>query len=111
MDEYVQSQLILAALTIVAHVLAPGGTFVAKVRLCGPPRRLKVPCVPVAQQDARTLYHCHCIQPPRLQVIRVNTQGLNGVPWGLPSPANCHCALKPACLPGPALPCPGLPRA
>lgn len=31
MDEYVQSQLILAALTIVAHVLSPGGTFVAKV--------------------------------------------------------------------------------
>lgn len=31
MDEYVQSQLILAALTIVSHVLAPGGTFVAKV--------------------------------------------------------------------------------
>lgn len=33
MDEYVQAQLILAALTIVTHVLAPGGAFVAKVRL------------------------------------------------------------------------------
>lgn len=32
MDEYVQAQLILAALTIVTHVLAPGGAFVAKVR-------------------------------------------------------------------------------
>lgn len=31
MDEYVQSQLILAALTIVAHVLQEGGTFVAKI--------------------------------------------------------------------------------
>ena len=31
MDEFVQAQLILAALTIVAHVLRPGGTFVAKV--------------------------------------------------------------------------------
>ncbi|PRW59215.1 tRNA (cytidine(32) guanosine(34)-2 -O)-methyltransferase [Chlorella sorokiniana] len=31
MDEYVQAQLILAALTIVTHVLAPGGAFVAKV--------------------------------------------------------------------------------
>ena len=30
-DEYVQGQLILAALAIVAHVLAPGGMFVAKV--------------------------------------------------------------------------------
>ena len=30
-DEYVQAQLILAALAIVAAVLAPGGTFVAKV--------------------------------------------------------------------------------
>lgn len=30
MDEYVQAQLILAALTIVTHVLAPGGCFVAK---------------------------------------------------------------------------------
>ena len=31
LDEFVQSQLILAALTIVAHVLRPGGAFVAKV--------------------------------------------------------------------------------
>ncbi|KAL0053730.1 hypothetical protein WJX82_010080 [Trebouxia sp. C0006] len=31
MDEFVQAQLILAALTIVTHVLKPGGTFVAKV--------------------------------------------------------------------------------
>ena len=31
MDEFVQAQLVLAALTIVSHVLAPGGTFVAKV--------------------------------------------------------------------------------
>lgn len=31
MDEYIQAQLILAALTIVTHVLKPGGTFVAKV--------------------------------------------------------------------------------
>jgi hypothetical protein len=30
MDEYVQSQLILAALSIVAHVLRPGGTFVVR---------------------------------------------------------------------------------
>ena len=30
-DEFVQAQLILAALTIVTHVLKPGGTFVAKV--------------------------------------------------------------------------------
>ena len=37
MDEYVQSQLILAALTIVAHVLSPGGTFVAKVGQAGRP--------------------------------------------------------------------------
>jgi 23S rRNA U2552 (ribose-2'-O)-methylase RlmE/FtsJ len=31
MDEYVQSQLILAALVVVARVLRPGGAFVAKV--------------------------------------------------------------------------------
>lgn len=31
LDEFVQSQLILAALTIVSYVLKPGGTFVAKV--------------------------------------------------------------------------------
>ena len=31
MDEYIQAQLILAALTIVTHVLKPGGTFVAKI--------------------------------------------------------------------------------
>lgn len=31
MDEFVQAQLILAALTIVVHVLRPGGSFVAKV--------------------------------------------------------------------------------
>lgn len=31
MDEYVQAQLILAALTIVSNVLRPGGSFVAKV--------------------------------------------------------------------------------
>eukprot|EP00798_Chlamydomonas_sp_ICE-L_P019256 gene19256-25888_t len=31
LDEYVQAQLILAALTIVVHVLQPGGTFVAKI--------------------------------------------------------------------------------
>ena len=31
MDEFVQAQLILAALTIVTHVLRPGGTFVAKI--------------------------------------------------------------------------------
>lgn len=31
MDEFVQSQLILAALTIVTHVLRPGGNFVAKI--------------------------------------------------------------------------------
>ena len=31
MDEFVQAQLILAALTIVTHVLKPGGAFVAKV--------------------------------------------------------------------------------
>eukprot|EP00244_Chara_vulgaris_P001693 TRINITY_DN1272_c0_g1_i2.p1 TRINITY_DN1272_c0_g1~~TRINITY_DN1272_c0_g1_i2.p1 ORF type:complete len:322 (+),score=51.75 TRINITY_DN1272_c0_g1_i2:526-1491(+) len=31
MDEFVQAQIILAALTIVTHVLRPGGTFVAKI--------------------------------------------------------------------------------
>lgn len=31
LDEYVQAQLILAALTIVTHVLRPGGVFVAKI--------------------------------------------------------------------------------
>lgn len=31
MDEFVQSQLILAAMTIVTHVLKPGGAFVAKI--------------------------------------------------------------------------------
>lgn len=31
LDEYIQGQLILAALTIVTHVLKPGGIFVAKV--------------------------------------------------------------------------------
>ena len=31
LDEYVQSQLILAALVIVTHVLRPHGTFIAKV--------------------------------------------------------------------------------
>uniref|UniRef100_A0A061SEY2 Putative tRNA (cytidine(32)/guanosine(34)-2'-O)-methyltransferase n=1 Tax=Tetraselmis sp. GSL018 TaxID=582737 RepID=A0A061SEY2_9CHLO len=31
MDEFVQSQLILAAMTIVTRVLRPGGTFVAKI--------------------------------------------------------------------------------
>jgi tRNA (cytidine32/guanosine34-2'-O)-methyltransferase len=30
-DEYVQAQLILAALNITTHVLKPGGNFVAKV--------------------------------------------------------------------------------
>ena len=30
MDEFVQAQLILAALAIVAHVLRPGGTFVVR---------------------------------------------------------------------------------
>lgn len=31
LDEYVQAQLILAAMTVVTHVLAPGGSFVAKI--------------------------------------------------------------------------------
>mmetsp|Transcript_34998 Transcript_34998/g.77873 ORF Transcript_34998/g.77873 Transcript_34998/m.77873 type:complete len:305 (-) Transcript_34998:333-1247(-) len=31
LDEYVQAQLILAALTIVTHILRPGGVFVAKI--------------------------------------------------------------------------------
>ena len=31
MDEYIQAQLVLAALTIVTHVLAEGGAFVAKI--------------------------------------------------------------------------------
>ena len=31
MDEYVQAQLILAALNITTHVLRPGGTFLAKI--------------------------------------------------------------------------------
>ena len=31
MDEYIQAQLVLAALTIVTAVLAEGGTFVAKI--------------------------------------------------------------------------------
>lgn len=30
-DEYIQSQLLLAALNITTHVLRPGGTFVAKI--------------------------------------------------------------------------------
>lgn len=30
-DEYIQSQLLLAALSITTHVLTPGGTFVAKI--------------------------------------------------------------------------------
>lgn len=30
-DEYIQSQLLLAALSITTHVLVPGGTFVAKI--------------------------------------------------------------------------------
>ncbi len=33
-DEYVQSQLLLAALNITTHVLKPGGTFVAKIFRC-----------------------------------------------------------------------------
>eukprot|EP00878_Enallax_costatus_P009009 GHUV01009421.1.p1 GENE.GHUV01009421.1~~GHUV01009421.1.p1 ORF type:complete len:224 (+),score=82.62 GHUV01009421.1:1330-2001(+) len=31
LDQYVQLQLILAALTVVTHVLRPGGTFIAKI--------------------------------------------------------------------------------
>ena len=31
MDEYIQAQLLLAALNITTHVLKPGGTFVAKI--------------------------------------------------------------------------------
>lgn len=31
LDEYVQAQLLLAALNITTHVLAEGGTFVAKI--------------------------------------------------------------------------------
>lgn len=31
LDEYVQGQLLLAALTITSHVLRPGGSFVAKI--------------------------------------------------------------------------------
>ena len=31
MDEYIQAQLLLAALNITTHVLRPGGAFVAKV--------------------------------------------------------------------------------
>jgi tRNA (cytidine32/guanosine34-2'-O)-methyltransferase len=31
LDQYVQLQLILAALTVVTHVLKPGGTMVAKI--------------------------------------------------------------------------------
>ena len=31
LDEWVQAQLLLAALAIVANVLRPGGTFVAKI--------------------------------------------------------------------------------
>jgi tRNA (cytidine32/guanosine34-2'-O)-methyltransferase len=31
MDEYVQAQLILAALVVVTRVLRPGGAFIAKV--------------------------------------------------------------------------------
>lgn len=31
LDQYVQLQLILAALTVVTHVLRPGATFVAKI--------------------------------------------------------------------------------
>lgn len=30
-DEFIQAQLLLAALNITTHVLAPGGTFVAKI--------------------------------------------------------------------------------
>eukprot|EP01052_Picozoa_sp_SAG31_P042786 SAG31_NODE_6908_length_1861_cov_1.675399_2_plen_76_part_00 len=30
LDEYVQAQLLLAALTITTHILRPGGSFVAK---------------------------------------------------------------------------------
>ena len=30
-DEYIQAQLLLAALNITTHVLRPGGTFVAKI--------------------------------------------------------------------------------
>lgn len=31
MDEYIQAQLLLAALNITTHVLRPGGTFIAKI--------------------------------------------------------------------------------
>ena len=31
LDEYIQSQLLLSAINIVTHILAPGGTFVAKI--------------------------------------------------------------------------------
>lgn len=31
LDEYVQAQLLVAALNITTHVLAPGGDFVAKI--------------------------------------------------------------------------------
>ena len=31
LDEYIQAQLLLAALNITTHILKPGGTFVAKI--------------------------------------------------------------------------------
>jgi hypothetical protein len=34
LDEFVQGQLILAALTVVVHALRPGGTFVVCAPIC-----------------------------------------------------------------------------
>ncbi|GAB5371396.1 hypothetical protein AAMO2058_001576300 [Amorphochlora amoebiformis] len=55
-DEYVQAQLLLAALNITTHLLAPGGVFVAKV--------FKGPCHQLLQMQLETFFEVvHCVKP------------------------------------------------
>jgi cell division protein FtsJ len=56
MDEYLQSQLMLAALNICAKVLRPGGNFVAKV--------FKGDCFSLLMQQLDTMFNVvHCVKP------------------------------------------------
>lgn len=55
-DEYVQAQLLLAALNITTHVLGPGGSFVAKI--------FRGECFELLKQQLQLFFHSvHCFKP------------------------------------------------
>lgn len=80
MDEYIQAQLVLAALNITTHILKPGGTFVAKV--------FRGKDIDLLCKQLNLFFEKSCIAKPRSS--RTSSLEAFAVCRGFKMPQNCR---------------------